>query len=67
MDDLWFYILFSNISVISEWREIGNERLCAMELRFQLERLLWKIEQYAHPLLLLKIPLKFRWISASIC
>ena len=25
MDDLWFYILFSNISVISEWREIGND------------------------------------------
>ena len=32
MDDLQFYILFNNNSVLSGWWVGDNERLCAMEL-----------------------------------
>ena len=38
MDDLQFYILFNSISVISGRWEVGNERLCAMEVRLWLGR-----------------------------
>ena len=38
MDDLWFYILFNSILVISGWRVGDNERLCAVELRLRLKR-----------------------------
>ena len=38
MDDLRFYVLFNNISVISGQWEVDNERLCAMELRLRLSR-----------------------------
>ena len=38
MDDLWFYVLFNNISVISgRWTD-DNERLCATEPRLRLRR-----------------------------
>ena len=37
MDDLRFYVLFNNISVISgRWLD-DNERLCARELRYETE------------------------------
>ena len=38
MDDLWFYVLFNSISVISGRCLDDNERLCAMELRLRLRR-----------------------------
>ena len=38
MDDLRFYILFNNISVISGRLAVDNERLCAMEPRLRLGR-----------------------------
>ena len=43
MDDLWFYVLFNSVSVISGRWPDDNERLCAMEphlrlRRFRLER-----------------------------
>ena len=40
MDDLRVYVLFNSVSVISGWWEIDNERLCAMELRFTVEKIL---------------------------
>ena len=37
MDDLRFYVLFNNISVISgRWLD-DNERLCARDLRYETE------------------------------
>ena len=38
MDGLRLYILFNSISVISEWWEVDNERLCVIELRLKLCR-----------------------------
>ena len=38
MDDLRFYVLFNNNSVISGRCLDGNERLCALELRLRLYR-----------------------------
>ena len=43
MDDLQFYVLFNNVSVISEQWEVDNERLCAVELRLQVSR--FRLEQ----------------------
>ena len=41
MDDLRFYVLFNSISVISEKREVDNERLCAMvPTLFMVEKIL---------------------------
>ena len=38
MDDLRVYVLFNSTSFISGRLEVGNERLCAMELRLWLRR-----------------------------
>ena len=38
MEDLPFYVLFNNTSVILGQWELDNERLCAMELCLQLRR-----------------------------
>ena len=38
MDDLFIYVLFNSVSMISgRWTD-DNERLCAMEARLQLKR-----------------------------
>ena len=44
MDDLRLYVLFNSISVISGWRKVDNERLCAMELRLRLRRFCTRAE-----------------------
>ena len=38
IDDLQFYVLFNNVSVISGRWEVDNERLCAMELHLRLRK-----------------------------
>ena len=38
MDDLRFYVLFNSISVISGRCSDDDERLCAMELRFTVQK-----------------------------
>ena len=40
MDDLRLYVLFNSISVISGRWPDDNERLCAMELVFMVEKVL---------------------------
>ena len=56
MDDLRFYVLFDNVSVISGRQEIDNERLCAMEFRARLRRL-FLLERGPKPVL---NPLSYR-------
>ena len=38
MDDLRFYVLFNSVSVISGRCSDDDERLCAMELRFTVQK-----------------------------
>ena len=46
MDDLQIYILFNSVSVISGQWEVDNERLCAMELRLRLRRLVVDVKLF---------------------
>ena len=39
MNDLGFYVLFNSISVISGWWADDNEKLCAMENPFTVEKI----------------------------
>ena len=39
MDDVRFYVIFNVISFISRRWKVDNERLCAMEFRFTVEKI----------------------------
>ena len=47
MDDLQFYVLFNNISVISGRCKDDNEKLCAMEPILPLRR--FRLKRGSHP------------------
>ena len=47
MDDLRFYVLFNNISVISGRGADNNERVCAKEPRLRLRR--FRLERGSNP------------------